>query len=205
MLLLLAGCVVPGGDPAPRDRSEAAPGAPLVLFGGDSLAGWAHAGPGGFDLDAGVLQSRGGMGLLWYTERTFHDFVLELDWRTTARSDNSGVFVRFPDPGDDPLVAVTGGYEVQINDDPAGDPQQTGALYGVQSPSTRASRPVGQWNRYMIRVVGPDYTVWLNGVAVNRFTSRDPNRGLGGHIGLQNHDIASTVQFRDIRVRPENP
>jgi hypothetical protein len=202
LLVLLAGCVVSGGDPAPGQRSEAAPGAPVVLFEGASLAGWAQAGPGGFDLHAGMLQSRGGMGLLWYTERTFRDFVLELDWRTTAQTDNSGVFVRFPDPGDDPLVAVSGGYEVQINDNPAGDPQKTGALYGVQSPSTRASRPTGQWNHYMIRAVGSDYTVSLNGVTVNRFTSRDPTRGLGGRIGLQNHDTASTVQFRDIRVRP---
>ena len=147
------------------------------------------------------MQSYGGMGLLWYSERTFGDFVLELDWRVTTGTDNSGVFLRFPYPGDDPWVAVNRGYEVQIYDDPGGDPQKTGAIYGFRAPGTSASKPVGQWNHYRIQASGNEYTVFLNGGQVNQFNSADPRREIEGHIGLQNHDLGSEVQFRDITVR----
>ncbi len=205
-LVVLAGCVGPSPNGAAPDRS--APGGPgelsgtVVLLDGSGLDGWAQAGPGRFRIEAGgAVQSEGGLGLLWYTGRTFADFVLDLDWRVTAGTDNSGVFVRFPDPGDDPWVAVRRGYEIQINDNPAGDPQKTGAVYGLQQPLASASRAVGEWNHYTIRAVGAEYTVWLNGVRVNRFVGTDPARGHTGHIGLQNHDPGSAVQFRDVRVR----
>jgi hypothetical protein len=197
LLLVTAGCG--HGRPGTAAQASPAPG-PAVLLDESALAGWAHAGPGDFQLVDGVLRSRGGMGLLWY-RAPFRNFVLDLDWRVTASTDNSGVFVRFPAPGDDPWVAVNAGYEIQINDNPAGDPQKTGAIYGFQPASVRASRPVGQWNHYSIRVVGHDYTVWLNQVLVNRFAGTDRRRATVGHIGLQNHDAASQVQFRDIRVR----
>lgn len=211
LLALASGCATGGSSPSGSPAgslsgssagSSGGPAAdPVVLFDGSSLAGWSHAGPGDFQLVDGALQSRGGMGLLWYSERSFDDFVLDLDWRVTASTDNSGVFIRFPDPGDDPGVAVRTGYEIQINDNPAGDPQKTGAVYGVQPASSRASRPVGDWNHYRIQAIGNEYTVWLNGVLVNRLSSTDPNRGRAGYLGLQNHDAGSAVQYRDVLVR----
>src|SRR5580700_1185881 len=44
------------------------------LFDGATLDGWQMAGPGGFSLVDGMLQSFGGMGLLWYTKKQFGDF-----------------------------------------------------------------------------------------------------------------------------------
>ena len=79
------------------------------LFDGRSLAGWRMAGEGRFVVGDGALETEGGMGLLWYTRRQFRDFILRVDWRVTQPDDNSGVFVRFPDPGDDPWVAVNQG------------------------------------------------------------------------------------------------
>jgi len=199
VLILLCACAgqdAVNGDARVETRHES-----LILFDGTTMAGWTQAGPGGFRLVDGVMQSYGGMGLLWYSERTFGDFVLELDWRVTTGTDNSGVFLRFPDPGDDPWVAVNRGYEVQIYDDEGGDPQKTGAVYSFRAPDDSASKPVGQWNHYRIRASGNEYAVFLNGVQVNQFTSTDSRRGSEGHIGLQNHDSGSEVQFRDIVVR----
>ncbi len=193
----LAGC----GDSDQDDTDE--PGRPqLVLFDGSSLRGWSQAGPGRFELRDGVLRTHGGMGLLWYSARSFRDFELRLDWRTSDIGDNSGVFVRFPDPMGDPGVAIEHGYEIQINDDPVRDPQTSGAIYGVRAPSSTAARPPGEWNSYRIRVIGGEYAVWLNDVAVNRLVSTDPSRGRDGHVGLQNHDADSVVEFRSIRVEP---
>jgi hypothetical protein len=46
--------------------------------------------------EEGALQSEAGMGLLWHTEKIYHNFILELDWKVHHKADNSGVFVRFP-------------------------------------------------------------------------------------------------------------
>ena len=197
MVLSLPGCSDGGGNEAADPKP-----AEVVLFDGSSLSGWSHAGPGHFELQDGVLRTHGGLGLLWYSAQSFGDFELRLDWRTSDRTDNSGVFLRFPDPHDDPRVAIEHGYEVQINDDPSRDPQTTGAIYGFRAPSSSASNPPGQWNSYRIRVTGSEYEVWLNDVLVNRFVSTDSTRGLEGYVGLQNHDPDSTVDFRDIRVEP---
>ena len=84
-------------------------GARLVLFDGHTLDGWRMAGPGSFELVGDVLECRGGMGLLWYSAQAFTDFVVDIDWQVVRVEDNSGVFVRFPDPADDPWVAVNEG------------------------------------------------------------------------------------------------
>lgn len=176
----------------------------IELFDGSSLSGWSQAGPGGFDVVDGVLRSHGGMGLLWYSTSAFTDYDLHLEWRVTAETDNSGVFIRFPDPGDDPGVAIAQGYEIQINDNPSGDPQKTGAIYGIQPPSTSASRPVGSWNTYRISAKAQRYEVWLNDTRINDFSATDPDRGTGGHLGIQNHDPESRVEFRSISLTCSN-
>ena len=63
-----------------------------------------------------ALQSEGGMGLLWYSEKIYKNFTLKLEWKVSDESDNSGVFVRFPDPDNNPNNAVREGYEIQIDD-----------------------------------------------------------------------------------------
>jgi hypothetical protein len=174
----------------------------MRLFNGRSTEGWRQAGPGGFRVVDGALQSEGGMGLLWFAQQAFADFVLELDWQVDREGDNSGVFLRFPDPGGDPWVAVHQGYEVQIDDlgAPHGEPfARTGAIYKVQAPTRVASRPPGEWNHYVIGVEGQRYRVTLNGEEVTDFTG---DRGLRGHIGLQNHGPSDSVRFRDVVLTP---
>ncbi len=166
--------------------------APVVLFDGTGLTGWHQAGPGGFELHDGVLTAHGGMGLLW-NDRPLANFAAHVEYRVTKPSDNSGVFVRFPDPGTDPWVAVNQGHEVQICDT---EPHNhTGAIYNFHDSSAIPTRPVGQWNDLDITVVGRHYTVAVNGQAVNDFTSTRAERGF---LGLQNHWDA--VSFRKVVV-----
>lgn len=173
----------------------------LSLFDGTGLADWRMCGPGGFVLDReeGVIRSEGGMGLFWHTRRMFRDFVLRLEWQERRNEDNSGVFIRFPDPGDDPWVAVHDGYEIQIYDDWEDRLYVTGAVYGLAPARLVASRPVGEWNQFEITAIGPIISVRLNGrVVVPGFRG---NRRIEGFIGVQNHDELSRVAFRNIRVR----
>ncbi|WP_307623288.1 ThuA domain-containing protein [Streptomyces sp. V3I7] len=179
------------------------------LFDGTaaSLSGWKQAAPGSFTLDDdGTLTSSGGMGLLWYADRSYGAYSLKLDWKMASAGgdDNSGVFVGFP-PSDDPWSAVNNGYEVQI--DATDVPEKTtGSVYGFQSADLakrdRALNPPGQWNTYEIRVQGERLRVWLNGVKINDFTNTDPARSLrDGHVGIQNHGADDHVSFRDIRIK----
>ena len=80
------------------------------------MAGSGHFAVVGSD----ILESAGGIGLLWYTPEEFGDFILKVDWRSSGVFDNSGVFLRFPalgstDPANDWRLAVDQGYEVQID------------------------------------------------------------------------------------------
>ena len=158
--------------------------------------GWAMAGPGEFVPIGPELETRGGMGLLWFTEKEYRDFRLELEWKVVDRGHNSGIFVRFPDPGEDPWIAVRQGYEMQIHDE-GGPDTKTGSVYDIQGPTSMPTKAVGQWNHYAIQAEGHRYRIWINGELVNDFTG---DRNLRGHIGLQNHDEGSQVRFRNIRV-----
>lgn len=193
---LTAGCAgVQSGAAGPGGAAAGS----VVLFDGTSTEGWRQIGPGGFNLlPDGSLESYGGMGLFYYAERPFRDFILELEYRTPSPGANSGIFVRFPEQTDDPWVPVDAGYEIQIDDNP--DPlHRTGAIYTFSPAARLASRPAGEWNQYRIEVRGQRYEVYLNGEKVNDFIG---SRGREGYIGLQNHDDDSKVAFRNIRVTP---
>jgi hypothetical protein len=204
---------------------------------------WQAAGPGAFSLIDGaiVAQPGGDLGLLYYAPRTFGDFVLRLEFRLDQPDDNSGIFVRFRDPRqpvpdrNDPgisypyqnqaWVAVTTGFEVQIDEVARGDfrrgipdgldQHRTGAVYGValgegvgQQTYQRGPRlKAGQWNSYEISVAGDTYTVYLNGQRTTTFTNSDAFRGRSperdpssGYIGLQAH--TGRLAFRNIRILP---
>jgi choline dehydrogenase-like flavoprotein len=180
-----------------------APHAPVTLFDGATLNGWVQAGPGNFVVDSGTLRSQGGMGLLWYSLAQFRNFELSIDWKITQSGDNSGIFIRFPDPDGDPFNAVREGYEVQIDD--LGNPDgamihKTGAIYDAEPPLATPSHAPNNWNTYLIRVIGQTYNVTLNGTPV--ITDFTGNRSTRGFIGLQNHLPKDVVFFRNIVVTP---
>jgi glucose/arabinose dehydrogenase len=169
------------------------------LLGGRTLSGWTQVGPGRFVVESdGSIAAEGGTGLIYYTPRTFRDFVLELEYRAESPGANSGIFVRVPEQPKTPQDAVSRGYEIDIDD--TGDAiRTTGSISGLAAPSRMAAKPAGQWNRYRIEVTGQRYQVFLNGEKVNDFFG---DRGREGYIGLQNHDVDSRVHFRNVRVTP---
>ena len=82
----------------------------VKLFDG-TMNGWKMAGEGKFHIvleeeKEALLQTEGGIGLLWYCKKKFKDFILKLEWKVTSTGDNSGIFVRFDDPRGDPWIAV---------------------------------------------------------------------------------------------------
>jgi choline dehydrogenase-like flavoprotein len=209
------------------DHIVPAPVAPTVeqgftaLFDGYRMNNWRMAGDGRFLIvDAGLeAKPSGGLGLLWNTTPLPPDFVLKLEWIRYRDDDNSGVFVRFPDPDskgyqNTAWVAVNFGFEIQIDETarPDGAPyHRTGAIYAEpnQQFNLQPSRPAGQWNEYEIYVQGQSYTVLLNGVQVTHFENPHPDRGIAttpsapSYFGLQAH--TGRVTFRNIRIQALTP
>jgi hypothetical protein len=181
----------------------------VKLFDGKTLDGWKMAGKGNFiiiESERGLL-TQGGMGLLWYYKKKFRNFILTIEWKVSNRSDNSGIFLRFPNPYNDPNIAIEHGYEIQIDDigSPDGNPiHRTGAIYNYQGPSPKSKYlcnplAVGRWNTFEISAIQQYYTVILNGDKI--VTNFIGNKSLEGFIGLQNHDEKSNVYFRNIIIK----
>ncbi|MGV9729083.1 OmpL47-type beta-barrel domain-containing protein [Streptomyces albogriseolus] len=197
----------------------------------ESFAKWEQVGGGSFSLNPdGSITSgttRGGLGMLWFPQRTYGDFSLKLQWRDDAPgagNANSGVFVRFPQIHDHPeeprpeWAAIKFGHEIQVFDSPTGDMYKTGSVYGFDRVGLAGAGVTqkGTWNDYEIRVVDQHYEVYRNGVLINEFDniggldfspprSDDPGtdgrRYASGYIGLQVHGTTDVVSYRDVRIK----
>ncbi len=186
-----------------------------ALFDGADLGAWrmstirnqpGHDDPGRFIVvDAGVEAVTGtDLGMLWHSAPAPADFILKLEWRRWSDDDNSGVFIRFPNPdskgyNNTAFVAADFGFEIQIDqlgrNDGAGV-HKTAAVYGLAAAADPANLPVnppGQWNQFEIRAQGQTYDVTLNGTHVTHYVNPDAARGLPttpaapSFIGLQTH------------------
>tara|TARA_B100001939_G_scaffold81045_1_gene68907 strand:- start:338 stop:1027 length:690 start_codon:yes stop_codon:yes gene_type:complete len=162
-----------------------------------------------------------GMGYLW-TKKEFSDFELSLSYKLSPGA-NSGVFYRT-----DKNNPVQGGFELQLMDN-EGFQKKTnrklpprklnGSFYDAAAPAKDFSKPVGQWNEFVLRCEGSIITCHINGgqcfrVDVdkwdspgknpdgsdNKFKSALKDLPRKGRIGFQNH--GQVVWFRDIKVRP---
>jgi choline dehydrogenase-like flavoprotein len=180
----------------------------FMPLGSGGTAGWKMAGSGSFiELGGNIIESVGGIGLLWFTGQQFQNFILRIDWRASTLDDNSGIFIRFPDPGNDWTIPVTQGYEIQIdntgknpdtNPPSFGDPlYTTGAIYKLAGSTAAPS--IGQWHTYEIEANGATITVRLDGQQVSQL--KNANRSPKGFIGLQNHHDGSRVQFTRLRIK----
>jgi hypothetical protein len=169
--------------------------------------------PGTFLLVDGTLESLPGtdLGLFWHTDPTPANFILKLEFLRWRDDDNSGVFLRFPNPdsknyNNTAYVAINFGFEVQIDEigqgNPPGQPiNKTAAIYSFAAPQNPNVRPPGEWNEFEIHAQGQNYKVFLNGAKVTEYANADVNRGTEtpGFIGLQTH--TGRVAFRKIQIK----
>jgi 3-keto-disaccharide hydrolase len=136
------------------------------------------------------------------TKRDYRDFEMWVDWKIGAGGD-SGIYVRGTpqvqiwDP-DDPDVKVVHGAE-----------KGSGALWNNKKnerfPTEKADKPIGEWNRMYIRMVGPYVTVKLNdkqvvdNVILENYYKPEIPIYAAGPIYLQTH--GSETHFRNVFVR----
>jgi hypothetical protein len=174
----------------------------IPLLSQEALKHWRQCGPGQFVVKNGVATGEGGMGLWWYSVRQFDNFILRGQFMQEQEIADSGVFLRFPDPGNDPWEAVHKGHEMEIGDPEPDDPTwRTGSIYPFCASTKANTKSIGQWNRYEIVCAGHLYSVRINDEEVLRWA--DPNqRTLKGYVGLQNYPDNKTVHHRNLRIKP---
>jgi len=167
----------------------------------ENLPQWRQCGPGRFVVTNGVATGVDGMGLWWYSGRQFTNFVLRGEFKQEQEIADSGIFLRFPDPHDDPWVAVQKGHEVEVGDPEPEDPTwRTGSIYSFQASTSANTRPIGEWNTYEIRCVWHRYSVKINNALVTDWVDSQ-ERTAHGFVGLQNYDDGKTVRHRRVRIK----
>jgi len=206
------------------DVGKPAKGGFVPLFNGTDMSGWLCGPDKSWVVENGVIALQRefdgrehNLDYLW-TEETYGDFILELEFKTTERA-NSGVFLRTSDLKD----PVYTGIEVQVSNS-FGRDQWTkgncaGAIYDCMAPTKNTVKKPGQWNAYRITCDDNRIVVVLNGERIidmdlNRWTEPNVNpdgtkNKFGtalkdfahtGHIGLQDH--GRPVWYRNIRIKP---
>ena len=198
-----------------------------TLYNGTNLSKWkaekAHEGhfvPTGWRL---VFDGKGED--LW-SAAEYKDFELMLDWRWTGKGEPTDLPVILADgsqPNDeagkpklqrvidagDSGVYVRGSSKSQVNIWcwPVGsgevygyrtDGSQPAAVRAGVTPKSNADKPIGQWNRFIIRVQGSKISVNLNGTQVLDGAEL-PGMNPTGPIALQKHDGA--IEFANIFIR----
>src|SRR5229473_3526842 len=113
------------------------------LFNGKDLTGWKHVGPGSMTVEDGLIQTHGGMGLLYWTGGKLGDCRIRVVYKMRDFNDNSGVFIRIPIEPREEWMPVNYGYEVQIDNEAAGEDEYhiTGMLYSLTKPLARSGKP----------------------------------------------------------------
>jgi hypothetical protein len=175
------------------------------LFNGKDLTGWKVPEPNPFwKVVDGVLVGENDeklKGHVLHTEKSYTNFVLELEVRWTGEID-SGVMLREPE------LQVQFGVSRSLKRD------MTGSFYVSKTsfqpkagyPDAGQAKNVeklfkdGDWNKFRIEAKGDTFTVWLNGEQVGQFT--DAHYPGGAPIGLQVHPgLTMKVEFRNVRVK----
>ncbi|MFZ5829569.1 MAG: 3-keto-disaccharide hydrolase [Planctomycetota bacterium] len=191
----------------------------IALFNGKDLAGWkVPEGDGGhwkvvdgvIDYDA-RSEAQGDKNL--WTEKSFGDFKLLIDWRLkehaglhdvpeilpdgSLRTDEKGKPITKPMPNADSGIYLRGTSKSQLNIWcwPIG----SGEVWGYRNdktmppevraaavPKVNADKPVGEWNTFEITLVGERLDVKLNGkTVIENLQLKDIPKE--GPIALQHH------------------
>lgn len=145
-----------------------------------------------------------GKGRSLCTSRDYGDFEMLVDWKITPRAD-SGIYLR-----GSPQVQIWDPFTLPTKH---GSEVGSGAFYNNQKnpskPLKVADKPVGEWNRFRIVMVGEKVHIFLNGeLVVNATTMEnywDRTQPIfpTGQIELQNHGDA--LWFKNVYIRELSP
>ena len=188
-------------------------GETIRLFDGKSLDGWrAYYTDGSTDASKawsvadGILSCAGQPIGYLQTERLYENYELIVEWRfdPAKGAGNSGVLLRVI--GEDTVWPNS--IEAQLHSRNAGDIWNIGE-FRMKAAADRTQgrrtvkahdtneKPLGEWNRYRIRMDRGNLTLEVNGLLQNEATDC---REVPGRIALQSEGAA--IEFRTVELRP---
>jgi len=190
----------------------------IALQDGKSMAGWkAPERPESWAVEDGAFVTRGERSHLYYVGKVakhdFRNFELSAEVMTSPGA-NSGIYVHTKlQPEGWPAA----GYELQvINSNPPAETmngyiehKMTGSIYAVRNTWIAPAKD-NEWFSYRIRVVGKTIQTFINDrliceyaepAAASRAKDKQGRLLGSGTFGLQAHDPASVVKYRNIKVR----
>jgi hypothetical protein len=201
MILLLIVASLLAQSPRPRAAGEDW----VSLYNGKDLSGWVNVGHEKWEPEAdGVLHGVAVTKEYGYlqTEKSYKDFQMSLRFKCEGDG-NSGVFFHtWFKPG---TADVTKGPQFEI-DCTLG--KHTGGVYEQKrgwivwpAPENESVVRLGDWNEYLLMVVGNHYISRLNGVIMVDYTDPKPESD-DGPLALQLHSGGKgNMRFKDIIVR----
>jgi hypothetical protein len=182
------------------------------LFNGNDLTGWkASENQSTFTVKDGAIVSHGPRSHCFYVgefhNHLFKDYELKVDIMTLPGS-NGGVFIdtEYQEQG-----WPARGFEVQVNNTYKGDERRTASLYEVKDNNDAGVARDNVWFTEHIVVKGNHITIKVDDKIIEEWTepadwagTKDfPGRRIApGTIALQGHDPASTVYYKNIRIKP---
>jgi hypothetical protein len=175
------------------------------LFTGSNLNGWTKVGNESWTAEDGLIHGKGLTKDYGYlqTERDYKDFQLSLRFKCVGDG-NSGVFFHSAfKPG---TADVTQGMQFEIDckmmHHTAGVYAEDGRGWVVwPAPENEGVVRMGEWNDYLVEVIGNRYRSRLNGVPMVDFTDPKPT-SFDGKIALQLHAGGQgNMEFKDIWIR----
>jgi len=204
-LLSLIAVFVTGLHVTAQQKSKL-PGEDWVsLFNGVDLTGWTKVGAESWTVEDKVIHGKGLTPAYGYleTDKDYKDFQLTLRFKCVGDG-NSGVFFHTGfKPGS---VDTTQGMQFEID---CNMMHHTGGIYGEDgrgwvvwpAPENEGVVRMGDWNDYLVEVVGNRYISRLNGVTMVDFTDPKPSSS-DGKIALQLHAGGQgNMEFKDLWIR----
>ena len=207
------------GDNELNDAEKAA-GWKLLFDGKDPSAHWRGYRkdklPEQWVAEDGALVRKGGGDII--TKEQYENFEFSIEWKISPGG-NSGIMLKVLETAGPPWNT---GPEAQIQDNEKGhDPQKAGWMYALYPASVDTTKPVGEWNHFVIKcqktaagtyqcehtMNGTKYVGyeigsadWNEKVAKSKFGKHpDFAKAAKGHLCLQDH--GNEVAFRNIKIR----
>lgn len=167
------------------------------IFNNQNLDGWVVPQPNNDnwvvkDKMLLVTSSAEKKGSILWTEKSYKDFVVEVEYKDVSGVIDSGIFLR----GENDQVQI--GISGSLKRDLTASPYIPGLRYPVEAKVDGILK-LGDWNTLKVKVVGNTYTAWLNGKEVMTYTSEKiPAKG---PVGIQLHPgNVMSIQYRKIKL-----
>jgi hypothetical protein len=166
----------------------------IRMFDGKTLTGWkANGNPDSWKVVDGILTGDGPASHLFWMERECENCEFRAEVKLN-HSGNSGMYIRTAfGPG------FPKGYESQV-ENTSPDPQKTGSLYGFAKVTEQLIQDDTWWTQDVI-ATGNHIVIKINDKVVTDYVD-EKNTYTKGYLALQQHNLGSVVQYRNLMMRP---